>query len=276
MVNESEEDNIMAKKKTYGVPYQGSKNKLAEDIIALLPAGKRFVDLFAGGCAMTHAAILSGKWERVLCNDKYPLAQKCFQMAASGDFYDEKYYRFVGHEEFYERRFIDPWMIPVFGYQRGLSNTYVGKPTEQLMKDIGSTDIRDIPSKVGQNTVLKGLMRLQKLSGLDLSKADCTQMDYREYEFREGDVVYADPPYEGVGGYSGTEKFDHDAFWEWARTRDYPVYVSEYKAPSDFTSIWSKQRVGAYSRVSKSFKTCTEHIFVHSKWLKQGELWITC
>lgn len=67
-------NNIMAKKQTYGVPYQGSKNRIAEDIIALLPAGKRFVDLFAGGCAMTHAAILSDKWGRVLCNDKYPLA----------------------------------------------------------------------------------------------------------------------------------------------------------------------------------------------------------
>lgn len=57
---------------TYGVPYQGSKNKLAERIIDKLPAGERFVDLFAGGCAMTHAAIASGKYKRILCNDKYP------------------------------------------------------------------------------------------------------------------------------------------------------------------------------------------------------------
>lgn len=63
----------MAKKQTYGVPYRGSKNKLAEDIIALLPKGRRLVDLFAGGCAMTHCALLSEKWERVLCNDLYPL-----------------------------------------------------------------------------------------------------------------------------------------------------------------------------------------------------------
>lgn len=43
----------------YGVPYMGSKNRIAKDIIAKLPTGKRFVDLFAGGCAITHAAILS-------------------------------------------------------------------------------------------------------------------------------------------------------------------------------------------------------------------------
>ena len=64
---------IMTKKKTYGVPYRGSKNRIAEDIIALLPTGKRFVDLFAGGCAMTHCALLSDKWESVLSNDLYPL-----------------------------------------------------------------------------------------------------------------------------------------------------------------------------------------------------------
>lgn len=47
------------KRKTFGTPYMGSKNGIAEDLIRQMPEGKRFVDLFAGGCAMTHAAILS-------------------------------------------------------------------------------------------------------------------------------------------------------------------------------------------------------------------------
>ena len=33
----------------YGVPYQGSKAQIAEDIINELPSGNRFVDLFGGG-----------------------------------------------------------------------------------------------------------------------------------------------------------------------------------------------------------------------------------
>ena len=45
----------------YGVPYQGSKNKICKWVIDNLPSGKVFVDLFAGGCAVTHAAMLSGK-----------------------------------------------------------------------------------------------------------------------------------------------------------------------------------------------------------------------
>lgn len=33
----------------------GSKSKIAADIVATLPPADTFVDLFAGGCAITHA-----------------------------------------------------------------------------------------------------------------------------------------------------------------------------------------------------------------------------
>ena len=35
--------------KRYGLPYMGSKSKIAEDILSFLPPGSRFVDLFGGG-----------------------------------------------------------------------------------------------------------------------------------------------------------------------------------------------------------------------------------
>lgn len=53
----------------YGVPYRGSKNKIAQWVISNLPAGDTLVDLFAGGCAVTHAALLSGKWNHIVAND---------------------------------------------------------------------------------------------------------------------------------------------------------------------------------------------------------------
>lgn len=34
---------------TYGMPYCGSKNRIARDIIATLPKARVLVDLFAGG-----------------------------------------------------------------------------------------------------------------------------------------------------------------------------------------------------------------------------------
>ena len=53
----------------YGVPYQGSKNKICKWVIDNLPSGKVLVDLFAGGCSVTHAAMLSGKWDYFIAND---------------------------------------------------------------------------------------------------------------------------------------------------------------------------------------------------------------
>lgn len=33
----------------FGIPYKGSKSKIAEEILVELPMGKRLVDLFGGG-----------------------------------------------------------------------------------------------------------------------------------------------------------------------------------------------------------------------------------
>lgn len=68
-------------------------------------------------------------------------------------------------------------------------------------------------------------------------------MNYANYEHQEGDVVYCDPPYANTDARGCNGKgFDTDAFWKWVRTRDFPIYVSEYIAPDDFVSIWSKKR----------------------------------
>lgn len=34
---------------TYGLPYKGSKNRIAEKIISVLPSADYFIDLFGGG-----------------------------------------------------------------------------------------------------------------------------------------------------------------------------------------------------------------------------------
>lgn len=52
--------------KRYGVPYKGSKNAIARDIVNFLPEDDVLVDICAGGCAITHAAMESGKWGAIL------------------------------------------------------------------------------------------------------------------------------------------------------------------------------------------------------------------
>ena len=53
----------------YGAAYQGSKSKIADDIISLLPARKYFIDAFSGGGALGHCALESGKFEHIIAND---------------------------------------------------------------------------------------------------------------------------------------------------------------------------------------------------------------
>ena len=53
----------------YGAAYQGSKSKIADEIISKLPARKYFIDAFAGGGALAHCALESGKFEHIIAND---------------------------------------------------------------------------------------------------------------------------------------------------------------------------------------------------------------
>lgn len=54
---------------TYGLPYMGSKNSIAKNLIKQLPRRDNFYDLFCGGGSMAHRAALSGKYKHIYCND---------------------------------------------------------------------------------------------------------------------------------------------------------------------------------------------------------------
>lgn len=113
---------------------------------------------------------------------------------------------------------------------------------------------------------LQSLEALERLQSLEhqAPAIEASNIDYRQYEHRAGDVVYCDPPYvcEYVN-YRIVGKFDTPAFWEWVRTRDYPVYVSEYSAPEDFVSIWHREK--KCSMNDKKVKSTVEHLFLHRR-----------
>jgi 16S rRNA G966 N2-methylase RsmD len=71
----------------WGLPYQGSKNGIADWVVDNLPPSDCLVDLFAGGCAVTHCAMVRGKWKRYVANDITPYPQ-IFKDAIDGKFRD--------------------------------------------------------------------------------------------------------------------------------------------------------------------------------------------
>ena len=112
------------------------------------------------------------------------------------------------------------------------------------------------------------LNQLEQKSHLSIT---VTSTSYEDYEFREGDVVYCDPPYQGTGA-PYNRGFDNDKFWEWVRTRNYPVYVSEYNAPEDFVSIWSKKKRKLGKGGASGYKgnEATEHLYIHRKFVENN------
>lgn len=55
---------------SYGLPYKGNKSAIADWIIEHLPRAETLVDLFCGGCAVTHAALVSGKYAHIIANGR--------------------------------------------------------------------------------------------------------------------------------------------------------------------------------------------------------------
>lgn len=92
----------------YGLPYQGSKNPIAEQIVKALPSGEVFADIFFGGGAVTHAAICSGKWERFIINDIDPMPMELFYGAVRGAYRDRT--EWIGRKEFFEKKERDPFV----------------------------------------------------------------------------------------------------------------------------------------------------------------------
>lgn len=90
--------------------------------------------------------------------------------------------------------------------------------------------------------------------------------DYRDVPLPPVSVVYADPPYAGTTAYRATSPFDVGAFWEHMRllvSRGLEVFVSEYTAPADWVSVWSRRQTKMGGGPTGKGKDVTEHLFRH-------------
>lgn len=109
----------------YGVPYMGSKNLIAEKIVAFLPSGKRFVDLFGGGFAMSHCALLSGKFETVFYNEINPLLPKLIKEAIDGKFNPRNFKpEFITREKFFAECESDTYIKYIWSFGNN-GNAYI-------------------------------------------------------------------------------------------------------------------------------------------------------
>ena len=115
----------------YGLPYKGSKNKIAEKIVDFLPKATNLYDLFAGGCAITHCAMLSGKWQNYVINDIEPGITQLFADAANGKFRNES--RWISRDTFYLLKDSDPYVRYCWSFGNN-GETYLYAPEAERFK----------------------------------------------------------------------------------------------------------------------------------------------
>lgn len=230
--------------RAFGLPYKGSKNKIGKKLLEQIPQADIFVDLFAGGCAMSHMALLSDKYKKVIAND-INKAPELFLKAMNGGFKNEK--RWISREEFHKLKDKDMYIACVWSFgSRGATYMY-GKHLEPYKKayhyakvfgDFSLFNefapyieqehsgnlrkyIKDNYERIKQDyskwlltdikyssTSLQSLQRLQRLQRLQ-DKADKLSISlscYKDFKLPNADecVIYCDIPY------INTDKYHHD------------------------------------------------------------------
>lgn len=118
----------------YGLPYKGSKNKLAERIVRLLPKRTNLVDLFCGGCAVSHAALVMGKYEHIHINDLNWMAPTLFIDALNGKYNNDT--RWISREDFFRLRDTDPYVAVVWSFGNNMRSYLYSQEIEPLKKAI--------------------------------------------------------------------------------------------------------------------------------------------
>ena len=118
------------------MPYQGSKNKIAEWVISNLPPGDVLVDLFAGGCAITHAALVSGNYKKVIANDITDVPS-LFVDAVNGKFANEK--RWISREDFFKHKDTEPYVSLCWSFGNNRRSYMYSKEIADIFQEYGIT-----------------------------------------------------------------------------------------------------------------------------------------
>lgn len=242
----------------YGLPYQGSKNTLAEKIVGILPDAECLVDLFAGGCAVTHAALSSGKYAAVLANDIGPWPG-IFRDAAQGILP----FRWVSREEFLTNDNLDPLLRLCFGFGYR-TRTYYTSPDKEAVDFATYSDIQHGRIRYeNRRTRVEPLVRYKYIVNsfsahpVDASALNVLRRDYRDVRIPQNAVVYCDPPYLGTEGYGRHPRagdFGHSEFYaycRWLASHGTRAFVSEYRMPADFECVgeWRRPILGCSRHV---------------------------
>ena len=116
----------------FGLPYRGSKNKLASRLADFIETGRTLYDVFCGGGAVTDYMMRAGRYQRYVINDVNPLMPKALEMAFRGEFKTER--RWISREDFFRLRDTDPYAAICFSFANGMHDYAYSKDKEPVKR----------------------------------------------------------------------------------------------------------------------------------------------
>lgn len=200
--------------------------------------------------------MLSNKWESFLYNDINELVTGLFIDAVYGKYHDES--RVITRDEFEDLKDSDGFVKYIWSYGNAGEAYLWGKEIEE-MKQAASHIILDSEihdrrlaymhfikllekddsflKNTNTNKRLEQIEHLQALNQLEaLQRLEVSNIDYKNYKYIDGDVVYCDVPYEKLGSESCDDygvHFNSLEFYQWAKEQPYQVFFSSYEISDD-------------------------------------------
>ena len=234
--------------------YMGSKNRIAKHLLPIMLEnrnGRTWVEPFVGGANMIDK--VEGKRIGADFNEYLIEALKLIRdepnnipdLITEGDYQelkDKKELNGITGFTGFAMSFGGKWFG---GYRRDVAGTK------------GCIDNMKTQTRRSKQNAIK---QSDKLQGVDFIHSS-----YHNLEIPTNSLIYCDPPYEGTTKYK--DGFSHNEFWEWCRTKTkegHQVFVSEYNAPSDFKSIYSKEVNSSLTKDTGS-KKANEQLFIYCK-----------
>lgn len=276
----------------YGIPYMGSKNKIAELICKFIPPAENFYDLFGGGFAITHCmSMFKNKFKHLHYNEIEKTTVDFIQDILNGKYNKDVFKpEFIDRETFFKNKDKCAYTRICWSFGNNQKGYLFGKDIENEKKSLHNAVVfekfDDLATKLlGFNDFKSGLSiyqkrllikqflkryqlqqleRLEQLQQLEQKKnfITLTSQSYDEVKIKPNSVIYCDPPYIGTAKYLSS--FDHKKFYNWALNHKYPVFISEYCMPKEFDVALSITKNTTISRAGKT-KTLPEKLFVNDK-----------
>lgn len=244
----------------YGLPYKGSKNKIAEWVVSHFPDVNNLYDLFGGGGAITHCSLLNKDFKKIYYNDLEKGLTQLFKDSVNGKYKNKT--EWISREEFFKRKDKDLYIRYCWSFGNNGKTYLYAKEKEpwkkalhyakvlndfSLFEEIGINLNINEEDKEKRKTLinselkkrklefrLESLERLQSLESLerlDVNKISFLNKSYDNIEIKKNSIVYCDIPYKDTDSY--LLDFDYEKFYSWCKKQKELVIISEYSMPED-------------------------------------------